>query len=103
MRIPRKTSVAMRRQYRQNLSGRIADLDEARQALREKDSEVAEAIRDIAHMLKGSGGMYGFPEITEAAAALGNAALDQLLPSLDSLLDVLRRAESGSDDPGLEA
>ena len=93
----------MRRQYRENLDARIADLDEARQALREKDSGAIEAIRDIAHMLKGSGSMYGFPEITEAAAAVGNAALDQLLPSVDSLLDTIRQTAFGRDDPGLEA
>ena len=40
-------------------------------------------------MLKGSGGTYGFPEISTAAAALDHAPEDQLLTRLDELLVIV--------------
>jgi HPt (histidine-containing phosphotransfer) domain-containing protein len=50
-------------------------------------------IRDVAHSLCGAGGIYGFPDISDAAAAVEDAALDLLAGagSEKTLLDALDR------------
>ena len=40
------------------------------------DSCDFEQIRSLAHNIKGTGGSYGFPELTQLAAALENSALE---------------------------
>jgi HPt (histidine-containing phosphotransfer) domain-containing protein len=50
------------------------------------------AVRRIAHSLSGRAGMFGFPEVSEKAAALETAAEDnpaQLRPAYDALLESL--------------
>jgi HPt (histidine-containing phosphotransfer) domain-containing protein len=53
----------------------------------------------LAHQLKGAGGSYGFPAITEAAAAVENALADGLdEPTLrdrvETLASLCRRARA---------
>ncbi len=69
------------------------------QAMTEADLEV---LRLLAHQLKGSGGTYGFPSITEAAIALeervqAEADLDKLGQSVTELADLCRRAARPSE------
>ena len=52
------------------LSNRQADLEQLRTAAARSDFETA---RRIGHILKGAGGGYGFPQITELAASLEQA------------------------------
>jgi histidine phosphotransfer protein HptB len=54
-----------------------------------------------AHQLKGAAGSYGFHDITPFAARLEHAARDggqedQILASLDELLDLCRRMRAGT-------
>ena len=53
------------------LANRTADVDKIRAALAAADFE---AIRAAAHAMKGSGGGYGFPEISRLGAALEQGA-----------------------------
>lgn len=85
--------------YRQALPARIAALDDAR-AKRDTD-----AIRAIAHALRGSGATYGFPEVTAAASALESASPADVSARTDDLVAVLRsvidRAEESEAVPAL--
>lgn len=53
----------------------------------------------IAHKIKGSGGMYGYPSITEAALALEKTFLEGQPASLESLVNLIERAKG---DPSLQ-
>lgn len=55
----------------------------------------------LAHQLKGSGGGYGFPQLTEPAARVESAAqlddpAEPLLAELTQLLQVARRLRGGN-------
>ena len=56
------------------LANRTADVDKIRAALAAADFE---AIRAAAHAMKGSGGGYGFPEISRLGAALEQGARER--------------------------
>lgn len=80
------------------LANRAADVGRMRAALAGGDFE---AIRTAAHGMKGSGGGYGFPEISRLGAAMEEgarrrdaAAIVELVASLESCL---ARIEAGRD------
>ena len=58
------------------------------------DSDSLEAIRTFGHNIKGSGGMYGFDEVTNIGLQIENAAkesdLDSIKLSLSELGDFLK-------------
>jgi CheY-like chemotaxis protein len=66
--------------FLQRVRRNIAALAEDCAALKESKppSHTLEWIRDVAHSLSGAGGIYGFPAISDAAAAVEDAALDRL-------------------------
>ena len=74
----------LRTHYRQALPSRIAALERARDA--GADSEVL----GIAHALRGSGATYGFPAVTDAAAAVEAATADEIRARTDELIAALR-------------
>jgi DNA-binding response OmpR family regulator len=82
--------------YRDALVGRIEALEVARGTRPEKTAESAAIIRRVAHSLRGSGGTFGFPEISRAAAAVEEAPDTQLDTALQDLLIVLRAVARGS-------
>jgi len=89
----------LRAWYRSRLPARISALEEAKTALSRRDPDAVESLRRIAHVLRGSGATYGFPEISESARALEEAAEEELLVPVKSLLATLRSAaENGSGD-----
>lgn len=57
-----------------------------------------DTLRQLAHQLKGAGGGYGFPAITDAAASLedtlkgGTTEVDQLTQLVQSLTTLCQRA-----------
>jgi HPt (histidine-containing phosphotransfer) domain-containing protein len=72
------------------LANRVADVDKIRAALAGADFE---AIRVAAHGMKGSGGGYGFPEISRLGAAMEEgarlrdaAAITALVTNLEAYL-----------------
>jgi two-component system, chemotaxis family, chemotaxis protein CheY len=79
--------------YRAALPDQVAALEAARAA---GGSEADARIRRIAHTLRGSGGTYGFPHISAAAAAVEAAASDELPARLAAFIAVLR-SEAAAD------
>jgi len=53
------------------------------------DSVAFDSLRTFGHNIKGSGGMYGFNEITSRGAALESAAMNENLEDIKSHLDAL--------------
>jgi len=79
------------RHYREALVKRIDALEPARADLLAGEPGAADTIRQIVHQLKGSGGTYGYQEITTAAEALQNAQEKEIPACLDALLAILRK------------
>ena len=53
------------------------------------DSAAFDSLRTFGHNIKGSGGMYGFNEITSRGAAIESAAMNENLEDIRSHLDAL--------------
>jgi diguanylate cyclase (GGDEF)-like protein len=83
--------------YRQGLAARISALEACRKSLGQQAPDSIATIRRIAHTLHGSGGTYGFPEISAAARVAEEATLPALAESTDALLTVLRKVASGTE------
>ncbi len=81
--------------YRRNLPSLINELEAAASGLRVGRAGADEDIRRIAHQLKGSGGSYGFPEVSEAAASVLIADEGGAVSAVDSLLGVLAAVAAG--------
>ena len=79
------------RRYHEALAKRIDVLESAVTVLQAGGTGAIDTIRQIAHQLKGSGGTYGYPEITAAAEALHNAQENDIPEHLNKLLVVLRK------------
>jgi HPt (histidine-containing phosphotransfer) domain-containing protein len=77
--------------YHKVLVKRIDALEPARADLLAGEPGAADTIRQISHQLKGSGGTYGYHEITVAAEALQNAQEKEIPALLDALLVILRK------------
>src|SRR5882672_5550164 len=76
--------------YRDRLPARIAALEAARSGLEQPGDEALGSVRRLAHILRGSGGTYGFPEIAQAAALVEDAPAERVLEPLDALIRTLR-------------
>ena len=53
------------------------------------DSAAFDSLRTFGHNIKGSGGMYGFDEITSRGAEIESAAMNENLEVIKSHLDAL--------------
>ncbi|MHC4695954.1 MAG: Hpt domain-containing protein [Planctomycetota bacterium] len=82
-------------QFIDGLSGRLTTMENA---LREADFE---ALRAAAHQLKGSGGGYGYPILTELAAKLEKQAkaesLDACVRQVDELRELTKHVVVSAD------
>ncbi|MCH7955515.1 MAG: response regulator [Candidatus Marinimicrobia bacterium] len=80
--------------YIQGLSSRVKALTASKNEL-EINGEVArKAIRRISHSLRGSGGTYGFPEISELAERVEESSDSNISKALDALLQLLKSSIS---------
>ncbi len=79
------------RHYHEKLVKRIDDLESAGTVLMAGETGTIDTIRQMAHQLKGSGGTYGYPEITAAAEALHDARENDFPERLNELLVILRK------------
>jgi HPt (histidine-containing phosphotransfer) domain-containing protein len=86
----------LRQLYRQALVERIRTLEDARDRLAD-DGDAAQVIRRTAHSLRGSGGTYGFPEISTAATAVEQAGDADLRLTLHALITLLRATAADAD------
>ena len=82
--------------YRSALPARIAALRAACDAFGAGDAAAEATVRQIAHSLRGSGGTYGFPHISAAAAAVEQAMSGALQQRVDELIEILRAEASSS-------
>jgi len=81
--------------YRHRLPDRLAALEEVRAQLKDRAPESIEAVRRIAHSLRGSGATCGFPEISESAKLLEEADDRSLLGGVESLIGTLNSVCEG--------
>lgn len=86
----------LKKWYRAGLATRVEALKSARREL-DSDGESMASVRRIAHTLRGSGATYGFPEITESAAALEDASAEVFVEALEKLLETILGICSASD------
>ena len=82
--------------YRSALPARINALTAACDALGSGDAAAEATVRQIAHSLRGSGGTYGFPNISAAAAAVEQAPARALVERAGELIAILRTEASSS-------
>ncbi len=79
----------LKKWYRAGLATRIEALKAARREL-DGSQEPIESVRRIAHTLRGTGATYGFPEITETAAALEDSTPADFPLALEKLLETIQ-------------
>jgi two-component system, cell cycle response regulator len=79
----------LKKWYRAGLATRIEALKAARRGL-DGSSGPIESVRRIAHTLRGSGTTYGFPDITETAAALEDSSAEDFPKALEKLLETIQ-------------
>ncbi len=69
--------------------------DRVRALQQSLESGALEDVRSIAHQLKGAGGSYGFPQITESARMLeeqaDSADIDAVRRGVDELISICNR------------
>lgn len=80
--------------YRQAMVRRIHELRALRVRLAAADPAAGDATRKLAQHLRGSGGTFGFSELSEAAAMVESARDEQLQRRVEGLLEVLFRVSA---------
>jgi two-component system cell cycle response regulator len=80
----------LKKWYRAGLATRMEALKAARREM-DFDPGALDSVKRLAHTLRGSGSTYGFPEVTDAAAALEDAPANDFGPRLEKLLDTMRQ------------
>lgn len=76
--------------YREALAARLLALGTARQAILDQAPDATASLRRISHALRGSGGTYGYPEISAAARTVEEAPDSHLATMSEKLMDVIR-------------
>lgn len=76
--------------YIRKLSPKIEALQAAFEAIRAGDAEAEMSAKRIAHILRGSGGTYGFANITSLAEAVEDKSGVEMIHSLEKLISYLR-------------
>ncbi len=77
--------------YREAMGRRMRELVPLRADLTDGVDGVDAALRAVGHALRGSGGSYGFPEVTEAGVLLEECAPEEMLRRVDGALSTLAR------------
>lgn len=86
----------LKKWYRAGLATRMEALKAARRELNH-DPGALDSVKRLAHTLRGSGTTYGFPEITDAAAALEDGHAIDFGPLLEQLLEAMRKVCAASE------
>lgn len=90
----------LRREFVEGLPEQAAALDAALKLMEAAPAEAAQVIRRVAHRLRGSGGSYGFPELTEAGAAAELAEPGDLADRGRELIALIRRVTRRARERG---
>lgn len=94
------------RQYIESLQNRIGRIDTLLEKLAEGNAKAGENIRILGHSLHGSGATFGFPEISDAGAAVEKAddtALESALTALKAVLEKVIAENAGTPAPAPQA
>ncbi len=78
------------KEYIRKMSARIDAIDSALQAYQQDDPEAEASLRRMSHSLRGSGGTFGFPQISTLAAAVEDGDATNLVEQTHNLLLYLR-------------
>lgn len=84
--------------YRHAIVGRVTELEAALEAAAGGTGS-DDALRRIAHSLRGSGATYGFPEVSDAAALVEDASAGRVQSLTAALLKVLHTVIDGGPRP----
>lgn len=90
------------REYLETLPGHVAALQSLKEAYLQSEEDAEESIIRLAHTLKGSGGMFGFDEITASARIVEDKSAGNFMESIDRLIESLQRAVESEDIPLLD-
>lgn len=83
---------ALKEWYREAMRVRVGELEALLEALWTGSVERLDEARTLGRSLKGSGGSFGFPEISRAAERLENASDAETLRCTEGLVALLRKA-----------
>ena len=77
--------------YLRGLVGKLGVLEMAKNDYAHENSEAIDILLRVAHHLRGSGGTYGFPEVTEMAGMLEDSTPDSIVTHADNLIELLKK------------
>jgi DNA-binding response OmpR family regulator len=90
----------LQQKYLNTLAGRIDELTTLAREVQQGDALATPKLRNVAHILHGSGSTFGFPQITEAARNAEQAVPADLLRKVAELIAVLRQVVSAAAHSG---
>lgn len=93
-----RVQARLQKVFRTKLPLRRAALVEACERWREGDPEAAATLRRLAHQLHGSGGSFGFHDISSVAAVVEQASDDDLLETTAELIVLLKKHGTEIED-----
>jgi diguanylate cyclase (GGDEF)-like protein len=88
--------------FREGLVGQIEALESAQEAIRDQKPEALKSVGRIARSLYCTGEILDFPEVAAAARDLVAVSEPDLLPRLETLLQILRRIVSDGETHKVE-
>ena len=80
----------LRSSYLNSLKDKLEALEKNKDDYLNDELEAKDTLRSIAHKLRGSGGTYGFPELSELAGKLEDASSDSVVVHSDNLIKLVR-------------
>ncbi|NQV38285.1 MAG: response regulator [Candidatus Marinimicrobia bacterium] len=79
----------IKQHFIQGLMPRLDALNASREHLKTNKEEAEKSIRRIAHILRGSGGTFGFQDVTDMAGKVEDATSENMLQALSGLIRLL--------------
>lgn len=90
---------SLRRWYLDAMGRRIEELREVRERIVEGDLSALDSARRVAQALRGSGGTYGYSELTAVAQLTETAADAETLRRVEGLIEYLQGLRRGDGSP----
>ena len=83
--------------YLRGLVTKLEVLEMAKNDYVHDNPEAIDILRRVAHHLRGSGGTYGFPEVTEMAGMLEDSSSESVVTHADNLIELLKKLTAHSN------
>ncbi len=90
MSLSEEARARLRARFVEGLAGRLERLQSVRAELDAASPDAMAKARTLGHQLSGTGGSFGFPELSEHGRALELAPEVELVPALEALLHAVR-------------